>query len=42
VGSASAANVRFNILEEYLTIWLSNKIDPTEVQMKNFNVRLKP
>jgi hypothetical protein len=26
--------VRFNVLEEYLTIWLSNRIDPTAVQMK--------
>jgi hypothetical protein len=23
VGSAKAANVRFNVLEEYLTIWLN-------------------
>ena len=37
-----AAKVRFNVLEEYLTIWLSNRIDSIGVQMKNFNVRLKP
>jgi hypothetical protein len=40
VGSARAANVRFNVLEAYLTIWLSDRIDPTGAQMKNFNIRL--
>ena len=42
MGSAKAAKVRFNVLEEYLTIWLSNRIDSIGVQMKNFNVHLKP
>jgi hypothetical protein len=34
VGSARAAKVRFNVLEEYLTIWLRNTTDQTARQIK--------